>query len=520
MNGVLERHRSALRDATFAFSLANLCFIWAYFDLVYEAYDYHCRLPVTNAMLLALMANVGVVTFLIWGAARLVRRSSNRLVVLGAVVALFGAWLVPLNFFRVHAGLRLSLWGASISPVVPRFVVAGLLLLVAGSILLWPRRAGRLAYLLTLLMVWLGLLLFGKTCCQLFKAKPGFPPVTLAPVLTSHRASAGPGRVVWILFDAFDQRMAFSARPPGVALPEFDRLLGEAVVATNAHPPAASTLLSIPAMTTGRYVLNTQRSNCNELGLVFSGATTPLPWTGSSDVFSMAHAMGRNVALGGWYHPYDRLFGRVACTTFMPRCLFAGVTRAESFPESVVNQLFSIVTPIQARWQHRQRHEEGLAGVLKAVADSNLDLVFWHAVVPHYPAIYDPVSNRRTVFRFAGFGDYTGNLALADQTMGQVRRSMESARLWGESWVLVSSDHFWNSAEAYFGSRDTRVPFLLKPPGTNSPVTHGGFVNTVVSRDLVLAILRGEIRTGAEVATWLDAHPTPPAPYHLMGQED
>jgi hypothetical protein len=46
---------------------------------------------------------------------------------------------------------------------------------------------------------------------------------------------------------------------------------------------------------------------------------------------------------------------------------------------------------------------------------------------------------------------------------------------------------------------------------------YGAFLNTVVTQDLVLAILRKEISTLPDAVAWLDTHKAPPSPsYDIM----
>jgi hypothetical protein len=56
------------------------------------------------------------------------------------------------------------------------------------------------------------------------------------------------------------------------------------------------------------------------------------------------------------------------------------------------------------------------------------------------------------------------------------------------------------------GKKDHRVPFLLKLPGQKDGVVYDRPFNTVLSHDLLLAVLRGALRDPAAVAAWLDAH--------------
>src|SRR5262249_56942805 len=55
-------------------------------------------------------------------------------------------------------------------------------------------------------------------------------------------------RVVWLVFEELDQRIAFEARPPGLGLPELDRLRRDSLYADAARPPAGTTEVAIPAL--------------------------------------------------------------------------------------------------------------------------------------------------------------------------------------------------------------------------------------------------------------------------------
>lgn len=50
------------------------------------------------------------------------------------------------------------------------------------------------------------------------------------------------------------------------------------------------------------------------------------------------------------------------------------------------------------------------------------------------------------------------------------------------------------------------MPFLLKMAGQRDAVPYTAPFNTVLSRDLLLGILRGEISDAHAAAEWLDRH--------------
>lgn len=154
------------------------------------------------------------------------------------------------------------------------------------------------------------------------------------------------------------------------------------------------------------------------------------------------------------------------------------------------------------------------AAAANAAANRRLSLTLLHFPVPHNPPIYD---RRTRGFTYAAPTNYFDNLALADSTLGELRRLMERAGLWDETVVLVSSDHWWRvgmwRGERFWtgeeqaltaGHTDQRVPFILKLGGRNAHLRYEPAFNTVLSQDLLLALLRGEMSTAPEVAAWID----------------
>ena len=114
---------------------------------------------------------------------------------------------------------------------------------------------------------------------------------------------------------------------------------------------------------------------------------------------------------------------------------------------------------------------------------------------------------------------YVDNLALADRTLGDLRQAMEQAGLWDKTWVLISSDHWWRESARYDGRTDHRVPFLLKPAEATGTLDYPPAFNTILSADLLLAILKGEVTRAGQLVPWLDAHRVkPPASYPEAGE--
>jgi hypothetical protein len=99
-----------------------------------------------------------------------------------------------------------------------------------------------------------------------------------------------------------------------------------------------------------------------------------------------------------------------------------------------------------------------------------------------------------------------------------LRRSIETSSDRDNTWTIVSADHSWRKSKQYDGRRDYRVPFLVKAPRNSAPMTYSRQFNTLLTGDLILAILRGEIGTQAGVAAWLNVHGKPDLPVLKQGE--
>jgi arylsulfatase A-like enzyme len=81
---------------------------------------------------------------------------------------------------------------------------------------------------------------------------------------------------------------------------------------------------------------------------------------------------------------------------------------------------------------------------------------------------------------------------------------MEQAGMWDGTTVLISSDHGYRGAEVLDGKKDSRIPFILKLAGQKQGRDYSPEFNTIVTSDLLLSILRGELQTPEAVSSWLD----------------
>src|SRR6266487_5883864 len=213
------KKRQMLRDAAMSLSLANLCFIKTWSELLNS--------PIRRFnTCVAIIMNVFLLGGLFLGAITLARRSGNPLALRLARFVFPLLILIPVNGF--------------IQPLLPKqkLIVSELAFLVLALVVIglfevnpWHRIIIRTTTTLTLVLFPFFLI----TMPQAFWSLIAIPDKQLAPALIVRNTSAP--RVVWFLFDEMDQEIAFSSRPATLHLSELDRLRSQAVYATNTYPP-------------------------------------------------------------------------------------------------------------------------------------------------------------------------------------------------------------------------------------------------------------------------------------------
>ena len=488
-----------------ALSLANLAFISSWFTMLYDAdFGYYNKFPVNKASLLALAVNISWLTALAWVFMRVLRRQPNRWLHLAVHVVFFFLLLLPLDFCRTFV-CHISDYQLLQFLRKPA-AFSGLLVLLAA--ILWQhRRVARFSAVLVGVLSPLALLTVTKTM-MLCVGLEHLAQATSIPLLPPPGpVQEGRPRVVWIIFDEFDQRVAFDQRPSRVRMPEFDRLLQESLHATNAYSPAHCTLFSMPALISGHRFSFVSIKNDSDLSVTFADTTDTNSWREMPSVFSAARELGFNTALVGWFHPYDRVLGK-----FLNYCLWYPhpmdeAARASTFSAAMRREILCTTGTLHRRMLYLDICVDTLAGSLSLVTNRTYGLLLLHLPPPHKPGIYLPSQDRFTVLSMSKSTGYLNNLGLVDRELGSLRRAMETSGQWNKTWLLVSTDHAWRESRYYDGQLDLRVPFVVRAPGADKAITYSAQVNTVLTHDLILAILRGELTNQEDVAPWLDAHP-------------
>jgi Sulfatase len=518
-------------------SLANGCFSKAWKHLESNYYDYFLMPPVkvdvALKFLLGLLASIVLVTLALWCVYHLLSRlrfpQRTRLMAL----AFFGALALSLNLIRTEFGL----FSLKNPIALVALAVAGLVIARWHMMLLRPVAMA--------VMLFSPLVVVQLASSLLHVARAG---AYVEPPVAGRMSRVPDRRVIWIVFDEFDQQLSFEKRPATLQLPALDAIREQSLYATNAHQSANDTLLAIPSLLLGQTVTGAHVDGPSMLALTLEDGTRQA-FPSRANIFSLLRSRGINAAIGGWYHPYCRLF-----SDSVSGCTWAA---AESNMESIFSSLdppvikgafhtmgllarsaiarlpgtgmlgvkYSALThaPVPVRAKRQIREYQTLYDAASQYSvDSGLGFVFLHFPIPHHYGIFNPHTRQ-----LEPDGNYFDNLALVDETLVGLRAALEQAGLWGSTTVLVTSDHSLryfadgsmeasDTADSFFppGTRSPRVPFLLKLAGQQAGVRYDPPFGSVLTRDLLLAILSGQVSTAAEAVQWLDSnrHRAPLAP--------
>ena len=527
------------REMLVSLSLANLLFSASWRNLLYPAtFDYHIKYGANYVDFASVILCVILTAAAIFGFLRLLRYVFGKKGELLADFAVLLLFVASLNVVRLQF-LDLMPDFASEFVLLTLAVLVFIVTLTRWKNLVFSGSRTAVLILAPFVFVTFSQSLLGIVNLNSNLEKETPVAEQLANLETKPKTRIKT-RVIWIIFDELDYRVPFELKP--LELPEFERLKNESLTATSAKSPSADTLEAIPSLLTGKKVKKAEPAGKKELFLNFSDQTSA-KFSETPDIFSDVKTLGGDAAVIGWHHPYCRIPGKSLSVCKWEgenfsknHSLFAAMLdnfktllehlRVFGDPASL-NQAKGFANSVHFEFKEDAaetekmiaQYEQRLDEIKQVTADKNVDLVFIHLPLPHAPVQFDRWTKNFTVKR----QDYVNNLALCDIVLGEIRKNMEEAGLWDDSTVIVSSDHYWrikrwkkapNSHKLSLtdGDReltkeieDQRIPFFLKLKNQKNPVTINTSFDTVITRDLISALMKGEISTPDELQKQIES---------------
>ncbi len=496
-------------------SFANLCYLRVWSELLtYRLWDTYLMVtPPKPVHYFAGIANVLLAALAFWGlsilSVRVLTGRSSRFADMAIVLGM----CIPLNALRSVLSSRLPYLK---SPLIILLGVRGAMVLGAClamlgliAVVFFHRKLAAAAIAVLVVLSPFCAITFGQA---LWKAAhydaSAYVDKPLVPMIAGARKFP---RVLWFVADEWDYRLTFVDRDPTLALPEIDRLRLGAIDAANALPPGPETPISMPAFYGGRLVDWVVWDGPHELQLFHHlGEGHLVPWSGQPSVFQRAGELGVNTALVEWFHPACRILSGLSYCTWRPMAMqynSMGDTfwqilphQARSLFETTMLSVFG--SSLSAEQQTNVYHAILSEGE-KLANDTNFAFTVVHLPVPHAPHAYNRKTGEFTLGN-APIHGYVDSLALLDRTIGEIRRKMENAGTWNSTTVLFTSDHPYRESKQLDGKSDPRIPYILKLASQKEGVAYTQQFNAVLTADLLLAVLRGEIADPASATAWLD----------------
>jgi hypothetical protein len=503
------------RDLAVAFSLATLCTMRAWLPVWNDCYQlsYAMKSIVTVGYVLASLVTLCAFAAGIFVAAWACRSFPWRPARIAGELALVVALCIPLNAARSVFGKgRYALSRYAILTSFndwPAVLLLALVILLLYGFWRYRQSLARLTYAALLLLFPLFPLNLFHLLWSATGSHSAAPERVAGPIGPAPSAT----RVVWMLFDEWDYGISFADRPHGLRLPALDALRAESLFASNVSSPSWQTRVSVPALTTGMLLKSVAEQGRSEVRLTPLEGGGEVRWSSTATVFSEARALGFNTSIVGAYLPYCRVLGRELSTCWWsesPNLVSGSGSTLASMTVGQIRSVFETqnfspfgVSLLSTGYDRMYR--EVLSNTEATLLGQATGLIYLHFPIPHPPTIYN-ASTGATRARSEGARGYLDNLVLVDKTVQRLRELMTEAGTWKHTTLLLTSDHWYREA-TLLGSHDRRVPFLIKLAGDATPAIVNLPFNNVVTRDLIVRVLRGEVRTNADAVAWLGRVP-------------
>lgn len=516
-----------IKDLIISISIANLCLIrgWEYVNFTLNpACQYYFKNPSSINHIAAVMLFIVVLSATFFVVINFVRRSGNQIVLWVARVAFLLLLTLPLN--GILLGFKLTELDQLTTLLFILFLILLIILIIRLSLCF---RKHIFSIMVNIVCILFPFFLFNLIQTTWLMIK--FDPANLldkssAKIIETENASTQ--RVLWLIFDEMGQQMTFENRPQTINLPEIDRLKEQAFYASYAYPPGDETGLTLPSLISGKQTTGYKPFSPEEMIIRLHNSDEDSVWSNQPDIFSKAYELGYNTKLIGWYLPYGRVLGNsLTKCSWYPYETY----RPMSLQESMLYQLETLFDTIPfvkhfrisnriyfmdliAQRVRIETYNKILDEVKEVVVNSEPGLFFVHWPVPHPPGFYDRM---RKDYSIKG-GSYLDNMVLVDNTIGELRRVMEDAGTWESTTIIFTSDHRWRASmwsekplwteedyEALLNyNNDHRVPFIIKLAGQNNSFIYNENFNTIITHDLILALLNKDISNYNDLVEWIN----------------
>jgi hypothetical protein len=342
-------------------------------------------------------------------------------------------------------------------------------------------------------------------------------------------------RIIWIILDELSYQQVYERRYPGLQLPAFDALAGDATVFTRVVPAGAFTEVAVPSLLTGRR-FDDLRPTANGQPVFRSADGGRWQRFDEHDtVFGDAQRWGYRTSVAGWYNPYCRILATVLDSCYWSNLydMHDGIAGNQTLGSNLRAPLAVLVPSNRwespaTRWMHipalgvrgqamqTTDYQNLLTATNAELRDESAGLVLLHMPIPHPPGIYNRMTGK---FATNGGGSYIDNLALADRYLAHVRDVLTETGQWDSSTVVVMGDHSWRTSFVWKelpgwtiedarasrdGQFDDRPGYIVKLAGQKSGERIDVPFRALNTRGLFDALMAGKIQSAEDLRRWVE----------------
>ncbi len=475
-----------MKDIIFSLALANIVYmeIWKRFFYMGKFDVRH--MPTSNSYLALIVGEI-LIALAFWGGIQLIRKLNNKVILrvskfVYCFVMLYFLWYL---LFPLTAYVSLGLY---------KF-----LFLLAIVLLIYYHKMTDTLVKIVMISFPFIIIIFSQAVMGIVNEWGKDHAIhTATPFVVREETP----RVLWLIFDETDQKIAFAKRPPNLKLPALDRFRQEVFQAENAYPPGGNTVKTMPSIIDGKIVTHYKQFD-DRLEIFYEGSKVPVIWGSKPNLFSKAKALMINSAVFGFL-PYGK-----AIQKDVMFCGWCAGTYDYGSPNNTLlsnlgSQLYGILKFNNIGYTQRLRaYWETYNAAQHLIVDPRYRLVLIHFNIPHLPTI----GHYRWKDKDHSSKDYEENLLVMDQTFAKLRELMERKGFWDNTTIIVSSDHWLRKKKyVYDHQLDHRVPFILKLAGHKESIAYEPAFNTIITHDLILALLKKEVVTEKDLLKWMEEH--------------
>lgn len=475
-----------MKDLVFSIALANLVYMEIWLRFFYKGKFDVRYLPTSNSFLALIVGEI-LIALVFWSGILLFRKINHKVIL---KIARFIFCFIMLYFFYY---LLVPLKAYVSLALIKLFFLAAIILLI------YYRKMTVTLVKIVMISFPFVIVIFSQATLGIINEWGKEHTIhTSAPFINTEVTP----RVLWLIFDETDQRVAFAQRPPNLKLPALDRFRHEAFQAENAYPPGGVTAISMPSIIDGK-VVNSYKEFDDHLQITYKDSEVPVRWGSQPNIFSKAKALKINSAVFGFL-PYAKAIQEDVMYCGWCAGKYDYGSPKDTLLANLGSQFYGLIKYRNLGYTQRLRaHKEIFEAARHLVADQRYQLVLIHFSIPHLPTI----GHYRKKDKDHSPEDYKENLIVMDQTFAKLREIMESKGFWDNTTVILSSDHWLRKKKYIYDHQiDHRVPFILKLAGHKESIVYEPAFNTIITHDLILALLNKEIITDKDLIRWMEEH--------------